>query len=155
MRVLADFKVNVTVTRVREAFVNEPLREPDDLVDVVGGLGEMVDRIDAQRRQVPLVVGRHLLGKSRHCHPTRVRFVDQLVVDVGDVHDPRYVVARIDEVPLDRVEDHRPDHVANVARLIDRRPAEVHADLAGPDRLKSFFRASERAVNAERICGGH
>ena len=63
--------------------------------------------------------------------PAVVRLGDQLVVDVGDVDDPRHLVARVGQIALDGVEDHRADHVADVARLVDRRAAEIDADLAG------------------------
>ena len=75
---------------------------------------------------------------------------DQLVVDVGDVDHPRHLVAEVDEVPLDRVEDHRADHVADVAGRIDRRPADVHADLAGLDRLEGLLGLSQRVIDAQR-----
>ncbi len=71
--------------------------------------------------------------------PRAVRLGDQLVVHVGDVDHQRDLVAGVGQVALDGVEDHRPDHVADVARLVDRRPAEVDADLAGLDRLEGFF----------------
>ena len=106
---------------------------------LLGRLGEVIDRVDAQRREVAHVVGRHLLGERGHRHAARVRLVDQLVVDVGDVDDPGDLVAAVRQVALDRVEDHRPDHVADVARLVDRRPAQIDADLARLDRLEGSF----------------
>ena len=38
-------------------------------------------------------------------------------------------------MPLHGVEDDGADHMADVARLVDRRPAQIHADVAGSHRL--------------------
>ena len=80
------------------------------------------------------VIGRHALGQLLDGRAQFPGADDQLVVHVGDVDDQRDLVAEIGQVALDRVEDDRPDHVADVAGLVDRRPADVHADLAGLDR---------------------
>ena len=74
---------------------------------------------------------------------------DQLVVDVGDVDDPGHLVAEVGEVALDGVEDDRADHVADVAGLVDRRPADVHADLAGLDVWNGSFLPGQRVVDAQ------
>ena len=65
--------------------------------------------------------------------------VDQLVVDVGDVDDPGDLVALVVQVSLDRVEDDRPDHVPDVRRLVDRRPAQIDADLARVHRARRLL----------------
>ena len=98
----------------------------------------MIDRVDAHRLEVAHVVGRHLLGQGGHRHAAGFRFVDQLVVDVGDVDDQRDLIAGVDEIAFDRVEDDRPDHVADVAGFVDGRPAKIDADLARRHRLQAF-----------------
>ncbi len=82
--------------------------------------------------------------------PALLRFGDQLVVNVGDVHHQRDLVATVDQVALDGVEDHRSDHVADVARFVNRRAAKINARLAGRDRLERLFGFRERVVNADR-----
>ncbi len=62
---------------------------------LLGGLGEVVDRVDAQRPQVGHVVGGHLLGDGGHGDAALLRLGDQLVVDVGDVDDQRHLVAAV------------------------------------------------------------
>ena len=42
----------------------------------------------------------------------------------------------MDEVSLDRVEDDRADHVADVGSVVDGRAAQVDPDLARVDRFK-------------------
>ena len=48
-RVAGHVEIHVAVGRVGKALVDQRLRELDDLVDVVGRLGKVVDRVDAQR----------------------------------------------------------------------------------------------------------
>src|SRR5207237_5663142 len=64
------------------------------------------------------------------------------------VDDPCHLIAAVGEIPLDRVENHRPDHVADVTFLIDRRSAQIDADLAGRDRLKWLFLLRQRVINS-------
>ena len=114
----------------------------------------MVDLIDAERGQVAVVVGDVFLGDVEHRDAALVGLLDELVVDVGDVDDPGDVVAAVGEVALDAIEDHRADHVADVGLVVDRRAAEVDADLArlhGGERLLAL---RERVVDAERGMGG-
>ena len=59
------------------------------------------------------------------------------------------LIAGVGQIALDGVEDHRADHVADVAGLVDRRPAEIDADLARPDRLEGFFGTCQGVVDAE------
>ena len=114
----------------------------------------MVDLVDAQRREIAVVVGDVFLGDLEHRDAPLVGLLDQLVVDVGDVDDPGDVVAAVLQITLDRVEDHRPDHVADVRLVVDRRPAEIDADLAGPHGAKRFLLARERVVDAKRRMRG-
>ena len=101
----------------------------------------MVDDVDAQGGQVVHVVGRHFGRQLRHGHAALVRLGNQLVIHVGDVHYQRNLIAGIGQIALDGVEDHRADHVADVAGFVDRRPAKIDADFARPDRLEGFFGA--------------
>ena len=89
------------------------------------------------------IVGRHPLGQFLDRRAEFLGADDELVVHVGDVDDEGDLIAEIGQIALDRVEDDGADHVADVARLVDGRPADVHADLAGLDRLELlFFRVS-------------
>ena len=63
------------------------------LIHVVGRAGHVIDLIDTQLAQVGEIVGRHLGRDLRDRDATLVALVDQLVIDIGDVDDPRHVVA--------------------------------------------------------------
>ena len=145
---------DIAVRRVGESLGDQRLRELDDARHVLGRLGHVVDLIDAQRPQVVEIVDRHLGGDVGHRDPAFVLLLDQLVVDVGDVHDPGDLVAAVGEVPLDRVEDDRADHVADVGFLVDRRSAEIDANLAGLDRHERLLAFRQRAIDLNALTWG-
>ena len=142
---LAHVEVDVAPRLVRESLVDQGLVDRDDLADVLGRARHVVDPVDPQRRQAIEVIAGDPLGQLPDGRSVFLSLHDQLVVDVGDVDHPGHLVAEVDEVALDRVEDDRTDHVADVAGRVDRRPADVHADLAGMDRL-------ETALWSDSVC---
>ena len=92
--VLGHVEVHVAVGYVGKAFFDQRFGQRDDVGHVLGGPWEMIDRVDAHRLEVAHVVGRHLLGQGGHRHAAGFRFVDQLVVDVGDVDHQRDLGSR-------------------------------------------------------------
>ena len=56
--------------------------------------------------------------------------VDDLVVNVGDVHHEPHLVAPPDEIAADDIVGESGASVADVGRVVDGRPASVDADLA-------------------------
>ncbi len=56
---------------------------------------------------------------------------------------------RVDQIPLDGVENHRTHHVTDVRSIVHGGTAQVDSDFARLDRLKLFFGASQRVVNAK------
>src|SRR5208282_2748719 len=140
-------EVDVAPGRVGKPLVDQPRGDLDDLGDVLGGAGHLIDPAlapsDAQRLEAVEIIPGHLLGQLLDRRPVLLGLNDQLVVHVGDVDYPGDTVAEIDEVALDRIKDHRSNHVADVAFRVDRRPANVHADLAGGDRLEGLLGLTE------------
>ena len=82
-----------------------------------------------------------------HRHAALVSFVDQLVVDVGNVHDPVHFIAAVGEVSFDAIEDHGSDHVTDMRLVVNRGSAEVDADFPGLDGAEGLFLLMERVVN--------
>ena len=147
--VLGAVEIDVSIQGIGVPLFNQ---RPDDVLhflNVLSGVRKMIDPIDGHRFQVIEVVLRHLFGKSFNRHLLFVRAVDQLVVNIGDVDNPGYLVAAIGQVPFDRVENDGPDHVPDMGWFIDRRSAQIHFHLARFDRLKIFFLARQRVVNAK------
>src|SRR5262249_32720336 len=76
-------------------------------------------------------------------------FEDELVVNVGDVDDQRHLVTEISQVTLDCIENHGADHMADMARLVHRWAADIHAHLARLDCLGRLPLPSQRVVNLQ------
>ena len=94
-----------------------------------------------------MVLRRMLLGQRLHGRVLLGRGVDELVFNIGDIDDPLDVVTFVLAVALDGIEHDRADHVTDVRRLIDGRPAQVDADFAGAHRNEDFFVFGESIVN--------
>ena len=75
---------------------------------------------------------------------------DDLVVDVGDVADEADREAAGAQVARDDVERDHHARVADVAEVVDRDAAAVHADLAGHERLERDLLARAGVVDSQR-----
>lgn len=129
--VLRAFIIDVAVERVRVTLLDQPGDDLLHLLDVLRRVGHVVDAIHAERPQVVEIILGHLPSQRLDSRPQLVGLHDELVIHIGDVDDPRHLIPGVRQIPLDRVEDHRPDHVPNVSRLVNRRPAQIHRDLPG------------------------
>ena len=76
--------------------------------------------------------------------PGRGRAADDLVVDVGDVHDPRHAVAAPAQVADEQVGEQERAEVADVGRPVDGRAAGVDPDGRRLERLER--RGSRRSA---------
>ena len=61
---------------------------------------------------------------------------DDLVVDVGQVHDPGHAQPPVAQVADEEVGEQERPEVADVGRAVDRGAAAVDADVAGLERLE-------------------
>ncbi len=84
--------------------------------------------------------------------PFFVGFVDELVVDVGEVLDKSHVIAAIFKVPAQGIKHANRAGVANMDKVIDGRAAGVHFDLARLDRDELLFLSGEGVVNFHADC---
>src|SRR5262249_51862724 len=107
------------------------------------------DAIDPQRLETRKVIGRHPLGQLLDRRPLLLRLDDQLVVNVRDVDDPYDLVAEVNQVTFDCIEDDRPDHVADMAGRIDGRPADVHPHASRNDCLERLFGLGQRVIDSQ------
>ena len=110
------------------AALEERRDERDDLIDVTGRPRQHVRRrhpqglgIGQERREVAL--GERLDRLAGGGRPA-----DDLVVDVGDVHDPRHLLAAPPEVAHQQVGEQERPEVADVGGPVDGRAARVDAD---------------------------
>jgi len=63
---------------------------------------------------------------------------DDLVIDVGNVHDIAHVVARLPEESLQQVDGNKGAEVADVSIIIDGRAAGIHVDFFAAQRAELF-----------------
>jgi len=69
---------------------------------------------------------------------------DDLVLHVGNIHDVGDSVAFVFEVAAQQVFEGEGPQVADVGKVIDRRPAGVHADTRRRERNEIIFLSGQR-----------
>ena len=101
----------------------------DDLVDVVGRPRQDVRRRHPERLGVGQERARGSAPRASSIDsPAAAAPADDLVVDVGDVHDPGHLQAAPAQVADEQVGEQERAEVADVGRPVDRRAARVDAD---------------------------
>ena len=116
---------SVALGSTRRLFQPQPLHVLVEGLDIAVGNGAVID---------PFLVGA----------------VDDLVVDVGIVADVGDIVAGILQIAEDHVEDHVGPGMADMAVVVDRYPADIHAGLAGDQRNEGFFFTRKGIVDTQR-----
>src|SRR3954470_14074921 len=156
----------------REPAVRRPGRDPEEHRAVVGPVSvspveqrrdEVDDLVDVLRRARQDIGDGHperrRVGEEHPeiavCeHPDRFArrrgAADDLVVDVGDVHDPGDGVATPAKVADEKVREQERPEVPNVGRAVDRRPARVDADGVAAQRDERSGVPGQRVVKPER-----
>ena len=147
--VFGDIEKDIAVHLIGITAVNQLLDERNDGRNVLSRLGHVVDLIDAECPEVGKVVFGHLSSQFGHGDASSDRALDELVIDVGDVHDPRDVVSVVDEVTFDRIENDGADHVADVSLVVDGWAAEINADAAVVDWDEGLLAPGERVVDLD------
>ena len=116
---------------------------------VFRGAGFHRGRLDAQRADVLVHGGDHLVGELADGDATLQRTFDDLVVNVGDVAHIGHAHAAGLEPALHHIKRHHHAGVANVAQVINGHAADVHADVARFERRKVFQCTRQRVVDAQ------
>jgi len=120
--------------------------------DDVDHLGNMLGRprhdlrpLVAKRVKILEKILRIRLSEFVNADIPRRRLVDDPVVDIGQVHHVRQLVALELQIPPQNVAKNESPKIADMGKIPDRRPADVHADLARFERLK-FLDLSRKCV---------
>ena len=74
---------------------------------------------------------------------------DDLVVHVGNVHDVAHVESALPQETAQKVDRNEGAEVADVAVVVDRGPAGIHANFIVLQRLELFDFAGQRVVEAQ------
>ena len=141
-----EAEVDAAVDLVGVAFLDQALDGGDDVVDVVGRGGIGFRAFDAERVEV-FEEGLGVAGGEGFARFAGLAAgADDLVLDVGQVHDVADDVAAVVEIPAQQVFEHERAQVADVGVVVDRGPAGVHADPGGIEGGELLFRAGEAVV---------
>ncbi len=131
---------------------DQPRDHVDHLRHVLGGARLDIGRERAQRRHVLVErLGGALGHRADALARSLGRGVD-LVVDVGDVADIAHMrgAVEIAQQPVEHIEDNDGPRIADMREVIDRRPADIHADILRVQGLEGFLAAGQRVVQDER-----
>ncbi len=149
-RELAHRVVHVAAAAlVGQALVLQPADQGQHLRHVFGGTRLDGRGLDAQPADVLVHGGDHLVGQLADGDAALDRAADDLVVDVGDVAHVGHAQTAAPEPALHHVEGHHHPGMADVAQVVDRHAAHVHAHMAGLDRGKVFQCTRQRVVDAQ------
>jgi len=145
-----DAKVNRALALVGVAVVSQALDQRDHVVDVLGGLGDALGFFEPQRGAVVKegfrVLGREVLERKAGGPGV----ADDLVLDVGHVHDVHQRIPAMAQIAAQNVLEGERPQIADVHEVVDRRPAGVHANRVPLGGGKGFELVGERVEELER-----
>ncbi len=141
----------VIFRRVGVPVLDQGLDHRHDLADVSGRARFLVRRQHAQRHRIFVHLIDKALRQRADRHVIFICALDDLVVDVGDVaHVGHLLIAvNLTQVARDHVEHHHHARVADVAEVVYRHAAHIHADIVRINRCEGFFFAREIIVNVQ------
>jgi hypothetical protein len=122
---------------------------PQHLRDVVGGARLVRRALDAQRVEIAVHARDHAIGELAHGLAVLDGAPNDLVVDVGDVAHERHAQTAGPEPTLHQVERDVRARMADVAIVVDRDAAYIHAHMARLDRGKILQGARQGVVDAQ------
>jgi hypothetical protein len=133
-----DAVVQRTLAGVGQPSLLKPDGEIEHLLDVLARPRVLLGAFDPQRIEI-LEEGLYIrLGRLLQGQPLRGHPLDDLVLDVGDVHDLRHLEAEELEGAAQQVLPDVGPEVSDVGVVVNRGTAGVHTDLSGlqrPERL--------------------
>ena len=145
---LAHRVIDVAVRRaVGEAALLEHADHLQHPGDVLGRARLEVGLLDPERGGVLVHRRDEARGQRLDRLAVLLRALDDLVVDIGDVAHVGDVEPERAQPAPHHVEHHHDPRVAEMAVVVDRHAADVHAHLAGYQGDKLLLLASERVVD--------
>ena len=147
---LAHGKVHIAAgCLVGQAFGLQPVDQCQHLGHVLRGARLQRGRLYAQPADVGAHDLDHFVSERADGDVALKRPLDDFVVNVGDVAHVGDAQAAGFEPALYHVKRHRHAGVADVAQVINRHAADVHAHMAGVDRGELFKGTRQRVVDAQ------
>ena len=133
--------------------LNQDLDQPDDIRDVLCGLGFDVGRSNSEEFHVLLVSEKIFLCNFCRCFPFFRGSFDDLVVHVREVSHVRDVIPVEPKIVPDDVEDERAPGMTKVRIVVHRDAASIHADGLRLQRLKDLLLTGQRVVDFQHDGG--
>ena len=147
---LAHCKIHVATGRlVGQALDLQPVDQVQHLGHVFGGARLHRRRLNAQPANVGAHDLNHFISERTDGDVALKRPLDDLVVNVGDVAHVGHTQAVDFQPALNHIKCHRHAGVTDVAQVINRHAADIHADMAGLNWGKLFQGTRQRVVDAQ------
>ncbi|MCY1209951.1 hypothetical protein D9M72_216200 [compost metagenome] len=118
--------------------------------DMVGGTRLDIRTQHAETRLVLMHRRDHALHQRLERFSVLIGATNDLVIDVGDVAHVGKVVATMTQPARHHVEGHHHAGMADVAEVIDRHAADIHAHLVADQRPQRFLGLAEGVVDRQR-----
>ena len=153
LRISLDREQHVALGGVGVAGLDQAFAHRDDLRNVRGRVRLKIRQVDAECAHVRAIGVRELVGDRRNRYLLVDRRLVDLVVDVSDV-------AGVDELRIvaaqqarQHAEHDRTARVADVHIVVNRRPADIHADPVRIHRREGFDAAGQGIEQVQGHCG--
>ena len=143
-------KVHRAIADVGVAALDEARDQLDHGGDILGGAGINIRAANAERIEVRQEGLDHGRGDAANGDATLMRRSDDLVLDIGQVHDEADIERLPFEIAVQQVVEDKRAVIADVRRPVYGRAAGVNTYAFFAERRKGFDFAAERVVEAKR-----
>ena len=140
---------HMTIGGIGVAAGDEFFDDGDHLRDILGRPRFDIRRQRAERRHVGVEIGERFGGDLQDRHTAFLGAGVDLVIDVGDVAHIGHARIEHAQQPGQHVEHHHGAGVADMGAVIDRRPADIHAHMAGIERGETLALPRQAVVQAQ------
>ena len=149
-RKLAHRKIHITVAGpIGQALAFELADQAEHLPDIVGRARLMGRPLNPHCTDVPVHRRDHLVGQRANRDAALKRTPDDLVIDVSDIAHIGDAVAALLEPALHHIEGHHHSRMADMAEIVNRHAADIHAHLTRHERGKRLDRTGQGVVDAK------
>src|ERR1700694_1708686 len=135
------------------AVLRQPFDQRHHLENVLRGARVVLRPLDSQRVEILEKRLDVLLGELIDRLAMLRGLLDDAVLDIGEVHHLRDLVALLEEDPAQQILEEEGAEVADVGIVVHRWTAGVHPNVALLDRYELFHPATHRVVQAQRRHG--
>src|SRR5207253_9559109 len=148
-----DPEVGRAIANVGVALLVEDLDQPHHLEDVSGGSRVLLRPLDAEGIEVLKERLDVFLGELVDGDSGIRRFLDDAVLDIGQIHHLRHLVTLLSQHAPKQILEEERSKIPDVSKIVHRRAAGVHPNVTRLERSKLFDLAAHGVVQAQRCHG--